>query len=174
MHASHSRRDADELETARQDLASRGIDADVAVCDVSVRTEAEELVRWAHGDGGWKVVRRRKQQPVGLTEEQHAFTFAAARAQLQAKNRANLPAPIAALDAIEKGCNLPFENGLRIESERFIPLVGSPMSRNLISVFFASQRTRSPRNTPHSSARKASRSRSPRTPFAKWRASPRS
>jgi 3-hydroxyacyl-CoA dehydrogenase / enoyl-CoA hydratase / 3-hydroxybutyryl-CoA epimerase / enoyl-CoA isomerase len=116
-----------------------GLAADIVPSE-HLRSEAEELVRWAHKDGGWKDVRMRKQQPVGLTEEQHAFTFAAARGQLQVKNKANLPAPVVALEAIEKGCNLPLDDGLRIESERFIPLVGSPISRNLISVFFATQR----------------------------------
>jgi 3-hydroxyacyl-CoA dehydrogenase/enoyl-CoA hydratase/3-hydroxybutyryl-CoA epimerase/3-hydroxyacyl-CoA dehydrogenase/enoyl-CoA hydratase/3-hydroxybutyryl-CoA epimerase/enoyl-CoA isomerase len=127
----------DSIKTAR--AREIGLAVDI-VPGEQLRSEAEELLRWAHKDGSWKDVRRRKQQPVGLTEEQHAFTFAAARGQLQAKNRANLPAPIAALEAIEKGCNLPLQDGLRIESERFSPLVGSTISRNLISVFFATQR----------------------------------
>jgi len=38
-------RDAGELEAARHDLASRGVDVAVAVCDVSIRAEAEALVR---------------------------------------------------------------------------------------------------------------------------------
>ena len=44
------------------------------------------------------------------------------------------------LKAIEKGCNLPLEEGLKAETEAFVPLVGSPISRNLIGVFFMTQR----------------------------------
>src|SRR5262249_40501903 len=51
-----------------------------------------------------------------------------------------LPAPLAALTAIEKGCNLPLEDGLKVEAEQFIQVAGSPISRNLIAVFFMGQR----------------------------------
>ena len=102
--------------------------------------EGRRLLEWAQQSGAWKDARRRKQQPVGLSEEQHSFTFAVARAQVLAKTKGQLPAPLAALDAIAKGCNLPLEEGLKAETEAFVPLVGSPISRNLIAVFFMSQR----------------------------------
>jgi 3-hydroxyacyl-CoA dehydrogenase/enoyl-CoA hydratase/3-hydroxybutyryl-CoA epimerase/enoyl-CoA isomerase len=47
---------------------------------------------------------------------------------------------LAALTAIAKGCNLPLEEGLKVENEQFVPLVGSLISRNLIAVFFMNQR----------------------------------
>ena len=62
------------------------------------------------------------------------------RAQVLAKTGGQYPAPLAALTAIAKGCNLPLEDGLKIETELFAPLVGSPISRNLIAVFFMTQR----------------------------------
>ncbi len=102
--------------------------------------EAFRLLRWASESGDWREVRRRKQQPVGLTEEQQSFLFAVARAGVLAKTKGQLPAPLAALDAIAKGCNLPLNEGLRAETEAFVPLVGSPVSRNLIAVFFMTQR----------------------------------
>lgn len=88
----------------------------------------------------WKAIRKRKQQPVGLSEEQMSFTFAVARAQVMAKTRGQYPAPLAALEAIAKGCNLPLEEGLKAETDQLVQLVGSPISRNLIAVFFMSQR----------------------------------
>jgi 3-hydroxyacyl-CoA dehydrogenase/enoyl-CoA hydratase/3-hydroxybutyryl-CoA epimerase/3-hydroxyacyl-CoA dehydrogenase/enoyl-CoA hydratase/3-hydroxybutyryl-CoA epimerase/enoyl-CoA isomerase len=102
--------------------------------------EALRVLRWAQESGAWRDARRRKQQPVGLSEDQHSFIFAVARAQVAARNKQNLPAPFAALEAIAKGCNLPLEEGLRAETEAFAPLVGSPISRNLIAVFFMGQR----------------------------------
>ncbi len=56
-----------------------------------------------------------------------------------AKTKGQLPAPLAALDAIAKGCNLPLEEGLKVETDRFVPLVGSTISRNLIAIFFMTQ-----------------------------------
>jgi 3-hydroxyacyl-CoA dehydrogenase/enoyl-CoA hydratase/3-hydroxybutyryl-CoA epimerase/3-hydroxyacyl-CoA dehydrogenase/enoyl-CoA hydratase/3-hydroxybutyryl-CoA epimerase/enoyl-CoA isomerase len=47
---------------------------------------------------------------------------------------------MAALDAIFKGCNLPLDEGLALETDRMVPLVGSTISRNLIAVFFMTQR----------------------------------
>lgn len=88
----------------------------------------------------WKTIRKRKQQPVGLSEEQLSFTFAVARAQVLAKTRGQYPAPPAALEAIAKGCNLTLQEGLKIEAEQFAQLVGSLISRNLIAVFFLTQR----------------------------------
>ncbi len=63
-----------------------------------------------------------------------------AKAQVLARPSGQFPAPLAALDAIAKGCNLPLEEGLKVETEHFVPLVGSPISRNLIAIFFMSQR----------------------------------
>jgi 3-hydroxyacyl-CoA dehydrogenase/enoyl-CoA hydratase/3-hydroxybutyryl-CoA epimerase/3-hydroxyacyl-CoA dehydrogenase/enoyl-CoA hydratase/3-hydroxybutyryl-CoA epimerase/enoyl-CoA isomerase len=102
--------------------------------------EATRLLRWAQTSGAWKEARRRKQEPVGLSEDQHSFMFAVAKAQVMEKTKGQLPAPIAALDVIARGCNVPLEDGLKMETEAFIPLVGSPISRNLIAIFFMTQR----------------------------------
>jgi 3-hydroxyacyl-CoA dehydrogenase/enoyl-CoA hydratase/3-hydroxybutyryl-CoA epimerase/3-hydroxyacyl-CoA dehydrogenase/enoyl-CoA hydratase/3-hydroxybutyryl-CoA epimerase/enoyl-CoA isomerase len=102
--------------------------------------EAVRLLHWARESGDWRQARRRKQQPVGLTEEQASFLFAVARAQVLEKTKGHYPAPLAALDAIARGCNLPLEEGLKAETDQFVPLAGSPISRNLIAVFFMGQR----------------------------------
>jgi 3-hydroxyacyl-CoA dehydrogenase/enoyl-CoA hydratase/3-hydroxybutyryl-CoA epimerase/3-hydroxyacyl-CoA dehydrogenase/enoyl-CoA hydratase/3-hydroxybutyryl-CoA epimerase/enoyl-CoA isomerase len=102
--------------------------------------EAVRLIGWAVETQAWREVRKRKQQPVGLSEDQHSFIFAVARAQVLEKTKGQFPAPLAALTAIAKGCNLPLEEGLKAETAAFAPLIGSPISRNLIAVFFMNQR----------------------------------
>jgi 3-hydroxyacyl-CoA dehydrogenase/enoyl-CoA hydratase/3-hydroxybutyryl-CoA epimerase/3-hydroxyacyl-CoA dehydrogenase/enoyl-CoA hydratase/3-hydroxybutyryl-CoA epimerase/enoyl-CoA isomerase len=102
--------------------------------------EARRLVKPAQESKEWEEIRRRKRQPVALSQEQVSNIFAKARSQVLAKTKGQLPAPLAALDAIEKGCTLSLDHGLRIESEAFAPLLGSPISRNLIAVFFMTQR----------------------------------
>jgi 3-hydroxyacyl-CoA dehydrogenase/enoyl-CoA hydratase/3-hydroxybutyryl-CoA epimerase/3-hydroxyacyl-CoA dehydrogenase/enoyl-CoA hydratase/3-hydroxybutyryl-CoA epimerase/enoyl-CoA isomerase len=102
--------------------------------------EAVRILQWAGESGAWQTARQRKQQPVGLSEDQLRFTFAVTRATVLAKTKGQLPAPLAALDAIVRGCNLPLKEGLEVETEAFAPLVGSPVSRNLIAVFFMTQR----------------------------------
>jgi 3-hydroxyacyl-CoA dehydrogenase/enoyl-CoA hydratase/3-hydroxybutyryl-CoA epimerase/3-hydroxyacyl-CoA dehydrogenase/enoyl-CoA hydratase/3-hydroxybutyryl-CoA epimerase/enoyl-CoA isomerase len=102
--------------------------------------EAVRLIHLAHELGDWRTRRRKKQQPVGLTEEQLTYTFAVARGAVLAKTKGQLPAPLAAVEVIEKSCNKPLEEGLMIETEAFVKLVGSEISRNLIAVFFMNQR----------------------------------
>src|SRR4051812_25964309 len=102
--------------------------------------EALRVLEQARQSGSWQEARKRKQQPVGLSDEQIGFAYAVARAQVMDKTKGQLPAPLAALDAIFKGCNLPLEEGVKVETDRFVPLVGSPVSRNLIAVFFMTQR----------------------------------
>jgi 3-hydroxyacyl-CoA dehydrogenase/enoyl-CoA hydratase/3-hydroxybutyryl-CoA epimerase/3-hydroxyacyl-CoA dehydrogenase/enoyl-CoA hydratase/3-hydroxybutyryl-CoA epimerase/enoyl-CoA isomerase len=102
--------------------------------------EAIRLLAWAQESGAWRESRRRKRQPVGLSEEQHSFTFAVARAMVLQKTKGQYPAPLAALDAMAKGCNRPLEDGLQEETAALLPLLGSPISRNLIGVFFLTQR----------------------------------
>jgi 3-hydroxyacyl-CoA dehydrogenase/enoyl-CoA hydratase/3-hydroxybutyryl-CoA epimerase/3-hydroxyacyl-CoA dehydrogenase/enoyl-CoA hydratase/3-hydroxybutyryl-CoA epimerase/enoyl-CoA isomerase len=116
-----------------------GIVFDVAPSE-RLQEEALRLIDWARESEGWQKARRTKRQPVGLSEEQHAFTFAVARAQVMEKTKGQLPAPLAALNAIAKGCDLPLDEGITVEMAEFLPLVGSPISRNFIAVFFMTTR----------------------------------
>lgn len=111
-----------------------------AVPSEKMLDEALRLLAWSRESGDWKKIRTKKQQPVGLSEDQHQFTFGVARAQVLAKTKGQFPAPLAALDAIAKGCNLALEEGLKVETACFLPLVGSTISRNLIAIFFMNQR----------------------------------
>ncbi len=111
-----------------------------AVPSEKILDEALRLLVWSRESGEWKRIRVKKQQPIGLSEDQHQYTFGVARAQVLAKTKGQFPAPLAALDAIAKGCNLTLEEGLKVETDHFLPLVGSTISRNLIAIFFMNQR----------------------------------
>src|SRR5260370_10097309 len=102
--------------------------------------ESLRLLQWARGTGSWKEARRRKSQPVGLSEEQLTFAMAVARGQVMASTRGRFPAPLAAIDAIAKGCNLPLKEALTVETDHFVPLVGIPVSPTMIARFFINQR----------------------------------
>ena len=67
--------------------------------------------------------------------EENAPVFAVARETAKKKQR-NLMAPQAAIDAIEAGTRLPFEDGLRREAELFQDCLFSDQSKALIHVFF--------------------------------------
>ncbi|OAI50086.1 3-hydroxyacyl-CoA dehydrogenase, partial [Planctomycetaceae bacterium SCGC AG-212-F19] len=102
--------------------------------------EGLRILQWAREAEAHEEARLKKRQPVGLTEEQLSFAMAAAKGQVLAKTKGQMPAPLAAVDAIAKGCNRPLEDGLRVETDAMVPLVGSTISRNLIAIFFMSQK----------------------------------
>jgi 3-hydroxyacyl-CoA dehydrogenase/enoyl-CoA hydratase/3-hydroxybutyryl-CoA epimerase/3-hydroxyacyl-CoA dehydrogenase/enoyl-CoA hydratase/3-hydroxybutyryl-CoA epimerase/enoyl-CoA isomerase len=117
----------------------RGMVFDVVPAEKLVE-EARRVLDWANSTGDWKETRRKKKLPVGLSEEQKSFTFTVARAQVLMKTGGQYPAPLAAVEAVAKGCNLPLEEGLKAETDVFVPLVGSPISKSLIAIFFMGQR----------------------------------
>lgn len=122
-----------------QKAAAMGLVFD-AVPSERLLDEAKRVLQMSRETGEWKQARQQKQQPVGLTEDQHGFTFAVAKGAVLAKTKGQLPAPLAAVEVVEKSCNLPLTEGLKVETEAFAKLVGSDISRNLIAVFFMNQR----------------------------------
>ena len=127
-------------DSAKADKAKKlGIVFDVVPSDDLI-DEAKRLMDWSREAKDWENVRKIKRQPVGLSEDQLSFTYAVSKAMVLSKTKGQVPAPLAALDAIINGCNLPLDEGLKVETDLFIPLVGSPISKNLIAVFFMDQK----------------------------------
>jgi 3-hydroxyacyl-CoA dehydrogenase/enoyl-CoA hydratase/3-hydroxybutyryl-CoA epimerase/enoyl-CoA isomerase len=102
--------------------------------------EGLRVVNMLAESGDWVARRKRREQPVGLTDDQANFLFAAAEGFVKGKTKGQYPAPLAALKAIREGCNLTLEDGLRAELQNGLEVVGSPISANLIGVFFMNQR----------------------------------
>jgi 3-hydroxyacyl-CoA dehydrogenase/enoyl-CoA hydratase/3-hydroxybutyryl-CoA epimerase len=81
-------------------------------------------------------------QRTGITFFEKALRpliFHKARAQVREKSGGHYPAPLAAIDAVERGTATSLAEGLRIEAALFGGLAVSPVSRALVSVFFATQ-----------------------------------
>jgi 3-hydroxyacyl-CoA dehydrogenase/enoyl-CoA hydratase/3-hydroxybutyryl-CoA epimerase/3-hydroxyacyl-CoA dehydrogenase/enoyl-CoA hydratase/3-hydroxybutyryl-CoA epimerase/enoyl-CoA isomerase len=102
--------------------------------------EGQRLLEWAQQTGQWKADRQKRAQPLGLSENEMFFAFGAAEAVIKGKTKGQYPAPLVALRAIKEGCNLPLEEGLKVERTLAMELVGSLISANLIGVFFMNQR----------------------------------
>ena len=71
---------------------------------------------------------------------QFQFAFAVAEGAIKGKTKGQYPAPLVALKAIRDGCNLPLEEGLKVEQKAFQELHGSPIMANLIAIFFMKNR----------------------------------
>jgi len=88
----------------------------------------------------WRERRRKAGGPIGLSRDTLAFAFATAEGAIRLKTKGQYPAPLAALKAIRDGCNLPIEEGLKVEREAAMEVMGSPISANLIALFFMQNR----------------------------------
>ena len=66
-----------------------------------------------------------------------ALVFKQARVTVLKKTRGHYPAPLAVLEAVATGYHRGFEAGLLHEARQFGALAVSPVSRQLVSIFFA-------------------------------------
>jgi 3-hydroxyacyl-CoA dehydrogenase/enoyl-CoA hydratase/3-hydroxybutyryl-CoA epimerase len=74
------------------------------------------------------------------------------RARVRSETRGHYPAALAAIDVIERGTATSLAEGLRLEAEQFGALSTSPVSRALVSVFFASQEIKKDAGYPEGTA----------------------
>jgi 3-hydroxyacyl-CoA dehydrogenase len=93
-------------------------------------------VAFAREIAGKKAPKTREMSAKLSTTEQNAPLFSAARDTVRKKMR-GLPAPMAAIDAIEAATKMPFEQGCEEEARLFDKCLYSDESKALIHVFFA-------------------------------------
>lgn len=98
--------------------------------------EGQRVIEWLHGEGDWRARRAQRQQPLGLADDQLQFAVAVAEGQIKAKAKGQPTAALVALKAMQQGVNRPLEEGLEIERQVAMEVIGTPMSANLIGVFF--------------------------------------
>ena len=101
------------------------------------------------GDGGRAVVARRKKLRGGVrtallegTPFGRALIARGARKQVLSKTGGHYPAPIAAIDLVLPSTSRPIDQGLAEEARVVGELAVSPVCKNLISIFQASERAR--------------------------------
>ncbi|HEX4072824.1 MAG TPA: 3-hydroxyacyl-CoA dehydrogenase NAD-binding domain-containing protein [Planctomycetaceae bacterium] len=98
--------------------------------------EGRRLIEYAEESGEWRKLRQRKEEPFGLSDDQLNFTFGVAEGAVRGATKGQYPAPLAALRAIRDGINRPLAEGLQIELQESLGVVGTPISAALIGVFF--------------------------------------
>ncbi len=93
--------------------------------------------------------RRDAYRPRGLAEWAlnatpfgRSFVLGRARAMTRARTAGHYPAPIGALDVIERALHLPLEAGLEVEAARVSDLVIGPTCKNLVRIFELSEQAK--------------------------------
>ncbi|SAK60295.1 3-hydroxyacyl-CoA dehydrogenase [Caballeronia glebae] len=100
-----------------------------------------EGLAYAHELIATQAAPRRTKNARGLADkEASAAAIAAARVETQKKSR-GLLSPLKIVDCVEAALNLPFDEGLCFERERFIECRESPQRAGLVHAFFAERET---------------------------------
>ncbi|MEM9101163.1 MAG: fatty acid oxidation complex subunit alpha FadB [Pseudomonadota bacterium] len=101
---------------------------------------ATEMLKQAiAGDLNWKQRREQKQSPLKLDKTESLMVFSTSKAFIASKAGPNYPAPLAAIDVIEKGARLGRDEALKVEGEAFVTVAKSPQAESLISIFLNDQ-----------------------------------
>ncbi len=98
--------------------------------------EGRRLIEYAQQSGEWKELRQKKEQPLGLSDDQLNFAFGVSEGAVRGATKGQYPAPLAALRAMKEGLNQPLDAGIEIELRESQGVVGTPTSAALIGVFF--------------------------------------
>ncbi|MEO2048848.1 MAG: 3-hydroxyacyl-CoA dehydrogenase NAD-binding domain-containing protein [Pirellulales bacterium] len=130
--------------------AELGLVFDVVPADDLIDA-GRRTIEYLNETGEWQETRQRRNQPVGLSDDEFNFAFAVSEGFVRGQTKGQYPAPLAALKAMKEGINRPLDEGLKIEQEIALDIIGSQISANLINVFFMGNQLKSDRGIEDSS-----------------------
>ncbi len=119
---------------------------------VPVEYLEERALKWAEelAEGKGKPIPKKKELKETLLENLPGGKWVVidqARKMVLAKTNGNYPAPLSALEVVKKTFGGDLEKGLKVEAEAFIELVTTPESKNLIEVFYLTERVKKDKGT---------------------------
>jgi 3-hydroxyacyl-CoA dehydrogenase/enoyl-CoA hydratase/3-hydroxybutyryl-CoA epimerase/enoyl-CoA isomerase len=124
--------------SAADALKVGAVDAVVAPADL--REAALAMLKdAADGKLDWKARREEKKAPLKLNAVEAGMVFLGSKAFVAGKAGPNYPAPVAAIEVIEKGAGKARDEALAIEAAGFARIAKSPAALALVSVFLGDQ-----------------------------------
>ncbi|RLA04575.1 MAG: fatty acid oxidation complex subunit alpha FadB [Gammaproteobacteria bacterium] len=91
------------------------------------------------GDLDWQARRKQRTSPLQLNTNEALMSFSTCKAMVGAKAGRNYPAPMAAIDVIEKSASLGRNEALEIEGAAFAKLAKTSAATSLIGLFLNDQ-----------------------------------
>jgi 3-hydroxyacyl-CoA dehydrogenase/enoyl-CoA hydratase/3-hydroxybutyryl-CoA epimerase/enoyl-CoA isomerase len=111
---------------------------DAVVAPGLVREAALDLLGQAmSGRRDWRARRLEKVSPLKLNPTEALMVFEGAKAFVAAKAGPHYPAPLAAIEAMQKGAGLGRDEALPIEAEGFVRMAKTAAAFNLVGIFLA-------------------------------------
>jgi 3-hydroxyacyl-CoA dehydrogenase/enoyl-CoA hydratase/3-hydroxybutyryl-CoA epimerase/enoyl-CoA isomerase len=118
------------------DAAFKAGIVDAVVAPGQVRAAALDLLGQAMaGRRDWRARRLEKVSPLKLNAAESMMAFEGAKAFVAAKAGPNYPAPVAAIEAMQKGAGLGRDAALAIEAAAFARMARTPTAFNLVGIF---------------------------------------
>jgi 3-hydroxyacyl-CoA dehydrogenase / enoyl-CoA hydratase / 3-hydroxybutyryl-CoA epimerase / enoyl-CoA isomerase len=109
---------------------------DAVVAPDQVRAAALDLLGQAMaGRRDWRARRLEKVSPLKLNPAEAMMAFESAKAFVAAKAGPNYPAPLAAIEAMQRGAGLGRDEALSIEAAGFARMARTPTAFNLVTIF---------------------------------------
>jgi 3-hydroxyacyl-CoA dehydrogenase/enoyl-CoA hydratase/3-hydroxybutyryl-CoA epimerase/enoyl-CoA isomerase len=113
---------------------------DAAVAPADLRDAALGMLKdAADGKLDWRARREEKKAPLKLNAIEAGMVFLGSKAFVAGKAGPHYPAPVAALEAMEKGAGKTRDEALAIEAAAFARVAKTPTARALVSVFLGDQ-----------------------------------
>ncbi|OFZ18627.1 MAG: multifunctional fatty acid oxidation complex subunit alpha [Bdellovibrionales bacterium GWB1_55_8] len=113
---------------------------DAVVAPDKVREAALDLLtRAMNGNADWKARHIEKTSPLKLNQVEATMVFEGAKGFVGGKAGPNYPAPVAAIEVMQKGAGKSRDEALQIEAKTFARIAKTPTAHALVSVFLADQ-----------------------------------
>lgn len=97
------------------------------------------LKRAIAGELDWRAKQEEKRKPLLLSQTESAMVFETAKGYISGVAGPNYPAPIKAINVIQKGSTLNRDEALTIENKAFVELAKSAVAESLVHVFMGGQ-----------------------------------
>ncbi|MCC7515828.1 MAG: fatty acid oxidation complex subunit alpha FadB [Pseudomonadales bacterium] len=113
---------------------------DAVVAAEALRDAAFELcAQAATGTFDYRVRRQEKTSALALNDIELMMAFTTGKAVVSAQAGKNFPAPMVAVNAMEKAARLSREAAVTVETEAFVSIARSPQAQALIGIFLNDQ-----------------------------------
>jgi 3-hydroxyacyl-CoA dehydrogenase/enoyl-CoA hydratase/3-hydroxybutyryl-CoA epimerase/enoyl-CoA isomerase len=122
-----------------EDALKVGIVDGVVAADDLERAALVTLKRAMDGELNWKKRKEDKLKPLRLDKIEATMAFETAKGFVLGVAGKNYPAPVMAIEVMQKGSTLERDAALELEVETFATLARSPQAESLVSVFLGDQ-----------------------------------
>ena len=113
---------------------------DAVVSEELLKEAAIDTLKQAiNGDLNWHKRRQQRKSPLQLNKNEALMSFSTCRAMVGAKAGRNYPAPMAAIDVMEKASRMDRDEALTVERDAFAALAKSSAATSLIGIFLNDQ-----------------------------------